>query len=260
MKRFDDKAAIVTGSASGIGQAIALRLAEENCRVLAIDKSDDGLKKIAAIANITTLTVDVTARTAAPKIIEECLRLFGKLDVLVNTVGLGGGPVRIDEATDDDLDNWIDVNLKPTLRFSRDALPALRMSRGVILNISSVAGLVGLSQPIYAAAKAGVIGLTRQMASDYGPAGIRVNAIAPGIIATPALRDRLEARAPTMMKTLNMTPLGRAGEPWEVAAAAAFLCSADANYVTGHTLCVDGGLTATRFLSEEVLDTRKRTI
>jgi meso-butanediol dehydrogenase/(S,S)-butanediol dehydrogenase/diacetyl reductase len=234
-------------------------LAQENCRVLAIDKSSDGLGEIATIAGITTLTADVTARTAAPMIIDECHRLFGRLDVLVNTVGLGGGPVRIDEATDDDFDNWIDVNLKPTLRFSRDALPALRESRGVILNISSAAGLVGISQPIYAAAKAGVIGLTRQMAADYGPAGIRVNAIAPGLISTPALRQRLEERAPTMMKTLNMTPLGRAGEPWEVGAAAAFLCSADANYITGHTLCVDGGLTTTRFLSEDVLDTRNHS-
>jgi NAD(P)-dependent dehydrogenase (short-subunit alcohol dehydrogenase family) len=256
MKRFDEKVAIVTGSASGIGRAIAMRLAEENCRVLAIDRSAIGLEEMATFARITTLTADVISSDAAPMAIEKCHHLFGRLDILVNTVGLGGGPVRIDEATDADFDHWIDLNLKPTLRFSRDALPALRESMGVILNISSTAGLVGLSQPIYAAAKAGVIGLTRQMASDYGPSGIRVNAIAPGIISTPALRQRLEARAPTLMKTLNMTPLGRAGEPWEVAAAAAFLCSADASYITGHTLCIDGGLTSTRFLSDDVLDTR----
>jgi NAD(P)-dependent dehydrogenase (short-subunit alcohol dehydrogenase family) len=148
---------------------------------------------------------------------------------------------------------YLDINLRQVFRLSRDALPELRKSRGCIVNIASAIGLSGLcSLAAYGTAKAGVIGLTRCAAAQYGPEGIRVNAVAPGVVATPATQARLDT-ARFQAVVIGTMPLGRVSTPEDIASAVAFLASDEARCVTGQVLAVDGGQTATVFLDERIV-------
>lgn len=252
MKRFEGRAAIVTAAASGIGRAIALRLHEEGARVLAVDINAEGLAALPRGDAFRTLRVDVTGSGAPQAITDECLRHFGGIRILVNNAGLGNCPA-FHETSDADYQKWSDINQKATFMVTRAAFPALLESRGVVLNIASSLGLVGYRrQSVYSMAKAGVIGLTRNLAADYADRGIRVNAIAPGIIATPQTAGRLDT-ARFYATIVGTTPMGRPGKPEEVAGAAAFLCSDDAGYVTGQVLAVDGGQTSSAYVSDAMV-------
>lgn len=252
MKRFAGRAAIVTAAASGIGRAIALRLHEEGARVLAVDINDEGLAALPRSDTLRTLVADVTASGAPQAIVDACLRHFDGIRVLVNNAGLGNCPA-FHETTDADYQKFADINQKATFMITRAAFPALIRSGGVVLNIASTLGLVGYRrQAVYSMAKAGVIGLTRNLAADYADQGIRVNAIAPGIIATPQTAGRLDT-ARFQATIVGTTPMGRPGMPEEIAGAAAFLCSDDAGYVTGQVLAVDGGQTTSAYISEPLV-------
>lgn len=222
---------LVTGAASGIGRATAQRLTLAGWVVFATDLSDgDGLHRC-----------DVTSIDSVEQAVRECVDVHGSLDAVVNAAG-SGRPVAFLEATDEIWQQTLDVNLMGTIRVCRAAVPHLRDShtpaRGIV-NFTSQAAKTGglLIGAPYSAAKAAVLCLTKTLAAEFGSDGIRVNAVAPGIIDTPFLDG-----VPGIRERGQTLPLGRIGRPEEVAAVVSFLLSADASYLTGEIIDVNGGI------------------
>jgi NAD(P)-dependent dehydrogenase (short-subunit alcohol dehydrogenase family) len=241
MGSFEGRPAIVTGGASGIGRATALRLARDGAAVAVLDRNGDGARAVAAEIGGHAFEVDVRDAAAVSSAVEAAVSALGGIAILVNNAGVGD--LRPLHTVDDRL--WhriVDVNLTGTYHAMAAVIPAmLAGGRGVIVNNASVSGLSPTrGEAAYSAAKAGVIALTASGALEYGPT-IRVNCVAPGFIRTPLTAvwdEHPEAFAPIG----EAIPLGRIGEADEVAEVIAFLCSDAAAYVTGHTLLVDGGL------------------
>lgn len=249
-RRFAGKAAIVTGAAGGIGRATALRLASEGAEVLAVDLKETELAETATMAYgsaLTTMLADVADRTAPERIVAATLKAFGRLDFLVNNAGIGGRGGSVTDTGDEGWDRIIDINLSAVFRMSRAALPHLPRPGGKIVHISSVFGMVGFPEgPGYAASKAGVAQLTRQMTADFGAEGININAIAPGVIDTPMTHRAINEDAWYREAMIKNTPMG-IGQPDDIAGVVAFLCSDDARYIAGQVIPVDGGWLATRY-------------
>ncbi len=249
--RLEDRTAVVTGAASGIGRAIALRLAGEGATVLGVDRDAAGLEETRAQGSpprrFVPMVGDVTDPTL-PERIHDWLRRDGRaLDILVNNAGIGGGG-RATETSDAELARYLDTNLTSVFRLSRFAVERMQGRGGVILNIASIYATVGATRSAaYSTAKAAVAGLTRQMATDYGGDGIRVVAIAPGLIETPMTAERNRSDPWRRRILIDQCPLRRVGTPEEVAAAAAFLVSDDASFVNGEILRVDGGWAMGRY-------------
>ena len=249
MGRLDGKIALVTGAASGIGNAIARVFAEEGARVFLADINVAGVEAASAalVENghaATPITADVSSGQDVTQLFRTITSAAGKLDVIVNNAGIN---VRSDFRHMSDAD-WVkirEVNLDGVIRIARDGFALLQASgRGSLVNIASIMGHKGLRQLVgYSATKGAVAALTRGLAVEYAPYNIRVNTISPGFIET-ALTSRV-LRQPAIRKALvDRTLMGRLGEPVEIARAALFLASDDASYVTGAELAVDGGMSA----------------
>ena len=241
--RFRERVAVVTGAARGIGAATARRLSAEGAKVLLADREPIVEETAAGIG--TAIVLDITAPDAGERLARAALDNYGRIDVLVNNAGIGGSRT-LAESDDALLDRFIDTNLTAVLRVTRAVLPHLTRPGGAIVNLSSIFGIVGYpGSTAYAAAKGGVAQVTRQLAADLGPEGIRVNAVAPGVVLTPMTEGHF--KDPYYVRMLvDSAPLGRHAEPEELAAAIAFLASDDASFVTGVVLPVDGGFLAGR--------------
>lgn len=243
---LEGERALVTGASRGIGRAIAVAFSEAGADVALLSRSRDQLEAVAADLDGETLVTvgDIRDTEAVNEAVEAAVDAFGGLDVVVNNAGV---VTRDDLATtpDEDIDRLIDVNLHGVVRVARAALPALEASQGTLINVSSMAaerGIEGLSS--YSASKGGVSSLTRQLAVEYGDRGVRVNAIVPGTIKTPVNEDVRQSDPEWTKTRREQVPLGRLGEPEDVADPAVFLASDRSRYVTGHALPVDGGVLA----------------
>jgi 3-oxoacyl-[acyl-carrier protein] reductase len=244
-KTLDNQAAIVTGASRGIGRAIALELARQGATVIGTATSEAGAQAITAAFEEAGLkgrgaVLNVNDAAAAEALIDATVKEFGGLAVLVNNAGITQDNLAM-RMKDDEWDAVIDTNLKSVFRLSRAVLrPMMKARTGRIINITSVVGSSGNpGQANYAAAKAGVAGMTRALAREIGSRGITVNCVAPGFIDTDMTKD-LPAEQQTALK--QQIPLGRLGSPEDIAHAVAFLASPQAAYITGTTLHVNGGM------------------
>ena len=255
--RLKGKVAIISGAGSvgpgwGNGRATTVRFVEEGAQVFAVDRDQAPLAETVQKApGIATHLCDVTDSAAVKAMIDACLKRFGRVDVLVNNVGgsAPGGPVEMAEEV---FDSQVDYNLKSVFLGCKHVLPVMeKQGSGAIINIASSSGLrwTGSAQVAYAATKAGVIQLSRVVAVQYAPKGIRVNTIVPGQLHTPMVETRLAKQraggdVEALLKSrLKRIPLGFAGDGRDTANAALFLASDEARFITGAEIVVDGGMT-----------------
>jgi 3-oxoacyl-[acyl-carrier protein] reductase len=241
-----DRIALVTGAAQGLGRAIAQSLAAAGAKVALIDVNAESLAESAAAIRTAgglsePFACDVTQSEQVGKTVEAVVKLWGGLDILVNNAGITRDNVLL-RMKDDQWDAVLNINLRGTFLFTRAAARWIMKSpNGRIINIASVSGLMGNpGQANYSASKAGVIGLTRTVARELASRNVTVNAVAPGFIATDMTAKLGEE---ILQKVRQEIPLGRLGDPQDVADAVLFLASDAASFVTGHVLTVDGGLT-----------------
>lgn len=244
--RFENQTAIVTGAGRGIGNAIALRLAAEGARVACVSRSEENAKRTADELNILRAdsakhyAVDVADHAAVQKVGVQILQDFTKIDILVNNAGVTRDGLAMRMSVED-WDTVINTNLRGAFNFTQSVLRAMIKQRsGRIINITSVIGLIGnAGQTNYAASKAGLTGFTKSLARELASRSITVNAIAPGFITT----DMTAGLSEDIKKTIqSQIPLGKPGTSEDVANVVAFFASADASYITGQVLCVDGGM------------------
>ncbi|MFM0170521.1 3-oxoacyl-ACP reductase FabG [Paraburkholderia sediminicola] len=244
-KTLDKQIAIVTGASRGIGRAIAMELARQGATVIGTATTESGAAAISEAFNAAGVSgrgavLNVNDAAAVEALIDGTVKEFGALHVLVNNAGITQDQLAM-RMKDDDWDAVVDTNLKSVFRLSRAVLrPMMKAKGGRIINITSVVGSAGNPGQInYAAAKAGVAGMTRALAREIGSRGITVNCVAPGFIDTDMTKTLPEEQQ-TALKT--QIPLGRLGSPEDIAHAVAFLASPQAGYITGTTLHVNGGM------------------
>ncbi|HNR06181.1 MAG TPA: SDR family oxidoreductase [Saprospiraceae bacterium] len=240
----EKKVALITGGGSGIGFGIAEKFIEKGMQTLLVARDEEKLKAACAQlgASCHYKTCDLADLKTIPALIQNILSEYGRIDVLVNNAGIN---MKKDftEVTDEDFQKIITVNLCSVFSISREVVKdMIRLKSGSIINISSMAAQYGLPRVIaYSASKSAIEGMTRAMASELSPHGIRINCIAPGFIETAMTAKALNDDPPRKAKALGRTPMGKMGKPADIGAAAAFFASDESAYITGTVLCVDGG-------------------
>jgi meso-butanediol dehydrogenase/(S,S)-butanediol dehydrogenase/diacetyl reductase len=251
--RFSGSVAIVTGAGSGIGAAIARELAVEGAAVILVDRREDRLRHeceaiVSAGGHAEAVALDVRDGDRVSELATGTRAQYGAIDLLVNNAAVPDGD-GLDSLSNEQWDEAVGVTLTGAFLLTRAVLgPMVERGTGCIINVASVNGLMHFGNEAYSAAKAGLIQLTRSVAVRYGPNGVRANAVAPGTVRTPAWRERLDRNPALLDRLARWYPLGRVGEPEEVAHAVLFLASPQASWITGAMLAVDGGLLAGNLL------------
>lgn len=249
---FSEKVVVITGAASGIGLEAAKAFAHKGASVVMSDVDEERLKeseKVVAMINekIASIKADVSSEEEVKQLIRFAVDTFGGLDIACNNAGVGGELKPTGDYTAEEWDRVININLRGQWLCMKYQIPEmLKRGSGSIVNIASILGKVGFANaPAYVAAKHGLVGLTKSAALEYSAKGLRVNAIAPAFIETPMLeRAGLTTDPEAKQGLVELHPIGRLGQPEEVAHAIVWLSSDEASFVTGHTLLVDGGYTA----------------
>jgi NAD(P)-dependent dehydrogenase (short-subunit alcohol dehydrogenase family) len=246
--RFENKVVLITGGTRGIGFATAKLFAQEGARVVIVGRGKDSTTEAGRQIRGRGEPGDVSVAADCERIVTRTLDLHARLDVLVNCAGVIFRNRTVEGTSEEEWDATFDVNVKGTFLMSKYALPALRETKGCIVNVASYVGLVGFAgASAYAASKAAILNLTRSMALDHAREGIRVNAVCPGSVDTDMIHDAWQQfgdveRARTLWAEKH--PLGRIATPEEVGRAILFLASQEASFITGAALPVDGGITA----------------
>lgn len=250
------RVAIVTGASSGIGFGCATKLAEMGMAVLGTGRDEERLggleQAIGDRERVATVAVDLTADDAPQRIVQAALDRWGRIDFLVNNAGVGS-PKPLHETDDESLDYFLGLMLRAPFRLARDVIAHMGSGSGIVNVTSTFAVVGGLRGGAYSAAKGGLTSLTQHIACQYGPQGIRCNAVAPGVTLTPMVATRLEDERFRKINT-EMTPYPRLGEVNDIASTVAFLCSDGASFINGQTIVVDGGWSSTKYLSDFALN------
>jgi len=247
-----EKVALVTGASSGIGRATALAFAQSGVKVVLADVSVEAGEGAAAEINKETgvptsfVNCDVSKSADVERMVRHAVERFGRLDYAFNNAGTEGVQAPTAECSEENWDRTVAIDLKGTWLCMKYEIPQmLKQGGGAIVNCSSIAGLVGFPNiPAYVASKHGVIGLTKTAALEYAKKSIRVNAVCPGVIHTPMIDRFVGSNMEAMQALIAGEPIGRIGEPSEIADAVVYLCSSRASFVTGLAMQVDGGWVA----------------
>ncbi|GAB3799352.1 SDR family NAD(P)-dependent oxidoreductase [Virgibacillus kimchii] len=248
MGKLDNKIAFITGAGSGMGKAQASLFAKEGATVIGADINIEGVKKVAEEiktegGDALAVEIDVSNKASVEAAVNKGLQQYGRVDILSNTAGILDGYAPSLETSEDLWDKTININLKGVYYVTNAVLPQMiENGQGTVINIASIAAFVaGGGGAAYTAAKHGIAGYTRQLSFDYGPKGIKANAIAPGAIETGMTKEIFEEGSADVMEAVNSVPAGRYGQAEEIATVALFLASEDFSFMHGAVVPVDGG-------------------
>ena len=251
MARVKGKVVIVTGAASGIGRASAVSFASEGATVIVADSASEGGQGTVGMikeagGDALFVKTDVSKAAEVETLVNKAVQIYGHLDCAHNNAGIAGTMAATADCTEENWDRIVSINLKGVwLCMKYELREMAKQGRGAIVNTSATAGLVGSrGSPAYAAASHGVVGLTKSAALEYDQAGIRVNAVCPGVTRTPMIEEFIRSNPGIEAQMIARVPSHRMGTPEEVAETVLWLCSDAASFVTGHTLVADGGLVA----------------
>ncbi|KMY55351.1 tungsten formylmethanofuran dehydrogenase [Bacillus sp. FJAT-27231] len=243
MKRLENKVAIITGGASGMGERMAHLFSQEGATVIAADINEAALEKISQFDNIHGMKLNVASEEDWQHLLKEVKERFGKIDILVNNAGISSEKP-VEEVNIDDWQKMLTINGFGPFLGIKHVVPYMKeQQKGAIVNISSFTAQIGMGFNPYSASKGSVRAMSRAAATQYGRAGIRVNAVFPGIIETPMTKN-LEATKGYVEQMVAATPLQRLGQPEDIANAVLFLASDESSYITGAELVIDGGFSA----------------